>query len=182
VPNCNGNPVAKEVALTGSDGRGILPASPAGTPAAIACRKAQTEPRPVPRREDAILAFPQSVLIVDRSEENREVLEIALRRRGLRTWAAGRLKAGLELAGRHRPDLVVLDLETVDAADGDAPALLSERGCRPAAPVVVLGTCRRPAGPRPGGEFVAKPYHYGPLIRKIEQLLDAAERNRAGAA
>jgi DNA-binding response OmpR family regulator len=150
--------------------------------ARIACQKADTEVRPALCREDATLAFPQGVLIVDRSEENRQVLETALTRRGLRTWTAGRMKKGLELAGRHHPDLVVLDLETVDAADGDAPVLFLERNSQQGAPVIVLGTCCRTDGSRLGGEFVAKPYHYGPLIRKIEQLLDAAERNRARAA
>jgi len=31
------------------------------------------------------------------------------------------------------------------------------------------------------GEFVAKPYHYGPLIRKIEKLLDADRRENPRA-
>jgi hypothetical protein len=36
--------------------------------------------------------------------------------------------------------------------------------------MVLLGSARR-AGTSPSGEFVAKPYHYAPLILKIEQLL-----------
>ena len=38
-------------------------------------------------------------------------------------------------------------------------------------PLVVLATARRQADRLPSGEFVAKPYHYGPLIRRIEELL-----------
>ena len=56
----------------------------------------------------------RSVLIVDRSEETREVLQTVLERRGVRTLAAGRAEMGLELARRHHPDLVVLDLEIDD--------------------------------------------------------------------
>ena len=37
---------------------------------------------------------------------------------------------------------------------------------------VLLGSLRRQGNGLPGGEFVAKPYHYGLLIRKIEELLD----------
>ncbi|MGA7701688.1 MAG: response regulator, partial [Thermoguttaceae bacterium] len=56
----------------------------------------------------------RSVLIVDRSEETREVLQTVLERRGVRILAAGRAEKGLELARRHHPDLVVLDLEMDD--------------------------------------------------------------------
>ncbi|MGA7698576.1 MAG: hypothetical protein WCB27_03145, partial [Thermoguttaceae bacterium] len=37
---------------------------------------------------------------------------------------------------------------------------------------VLLGSLRRQGNDLPGSEFVAKPYHYGLLIRKIEELLD----------
>jgi CheY-like chemotaxis protein len=120
------------------------------------------------------LASQRSVLIVDRSPENREVLQTALERRGLRTLAAARIQSGLELARRHEPDLVVLDLETAgsDAADVSTPFLRHN----PQHPtmVVVLGAvrCNYPAEPQ--REFVAKPYHYGPLIRRIEELVTAA--------
>ena len=60
--------------------------------------------------EGVALNRQRSVLIVDRSEETREVLQTVLERRGERTLAASRAVKGLELARRHRPDLVVLDL------------------------------------------------------------------------
>ena len=104
----------------------------------------------------------QSVLIVDRSEETREVLQTALERRGVRTLSAARAEKGLELARQHHPDLVVLDLEMDDMPSeqfSDQPRL------------VILGSLRRQGNCLPGGEFVAKPYHYGLLIRKIEELL-----------
>ena len=116
----------------------------------------------------------RSVLIVDRSEETREVLKTALERRGVRTFSASRAGRGLELAREHRPDLIVLDLET------EGPSLREE--CIPFAaqsqanrtPLVLLGSIRRDLSSLPAGEFVPKPYHYGPLIRRIEELLNAA--------
>jgi CheY-like chemotaxis protein len=116
----------------------------------------------------------RSVLIVDQSEETREVLQTVLERRGVRTLAAGRAEKALELARRHHPDLVVLDLEMDDmpaeqfsicGAD-DAPG----REYQPQ--FVLLGSLRRQGNDLPGSEFVAKPYQYGSLIRKIEELLD----------
>jgi CheY-like chemotaxis protein len=59
----------------------------------------------------------RSVLVVDRSEETREVLTTALERRGCRIFAASRARRGLELAREHQPDLIVLDLEV----DGSPP-------------------------------------------------------------
>jgi len=51
------------------------------------------------------------VLIVDPSPETREVLQVALQRRGLHTLATARVRRGMELARRHQPDLIVLDLD-----------------------------------------------------------------------
>ena len=134
-----------------------------------------------------------SVLIVNRSEETREVLQTVLQRRGVRTLAAGRTAAALDLLRRHQPDLIVLDLELDDVAQcteelaghtflsasgpcgaGVAPA--SGQGVGTPAPqyqprLVLLGNLRGSPDRLPEGEFVSKPYHYGPLIRKIEELL-----------
>jgi CheY-like chemotaxis protein len=132
----------------------------------------------------------RSVLIIDRSEETREVLQTVLERHGVRTLAAGRAEKGLELARRHHPDLVVLDLEmdevpaerfcdVGDSAQGDSPIFAETKiGTVPSpAPqyqpqFVLLGNLRRQGNGLPGSEFVAKPYEYGLLIRKIEELLD----------
>jgi CheY-like chemotaxis protein len=112
---------------------------------------------------------PQSerrVLIVDPSAESREVLSLALRLRGVRTEAAAGGQASSELARRFQPDLIVVDDETDWPAARSAPTDRQE-------PVrmIVLGSARG-LPPRPAGTaVVAKPYHYRPLIRKIEKLL-----------
>ena len=121
----------------------------------------------------------QSVLVVDRSEETRELLQTALERRGVRTLTAGRTEIALELARRHQPDLIVLDLESDDTpfAAGVPPAFVSSaKPLAASAPeyrphLVLLGNLRGWRSRLPEGEFVSKPYHYGPLIRKIEELL-----------
>jgi len=147
-----------------------------------------------------------SVLIVDRSQETREVLQTALERRGVRTLAAGASATGLRLARQHQPDLIVLDLEIEDpsADQFSAPSFGADTACgaccgagvspaicgtgvspaiggtgRTPTPqntsyqprLVLLGNLRGWRERVPSGEFVAKPYHYGPLIRKIEELL-----------
>jgi CheY-like chemotaxis protein len=134
----------------------------------------------------------RSVLIVDRSEETREVLQTALERRGVHTLSAGRTETGMRLARRHRPDLIVFDLELDDAPEalpvgqtflpaffraesqGDSPIFAETKiGTVPdyQPRMILLGNLRRRRGLPSQGEFVSKPYHYGPLIRKIEELL-----------
>ena len=121
--------------------------------------------------EDEILDSEPRVLIVDRSEENREVLETALSRRGFSVLTAHRLPEGVRLARQCAPDLIVLDVDSThdDPAGASAELFGHGDGARP--PVVMLGTIRRGATPAVDREFVAKPYHYGPLIRRIEELL-----------
>lgn len=109
-----------------------------------------------------------SVLIVDPSEETREVLQTVLERHGVRTLAADRAKRGFQLAEEHHPDLIVLDLELEDMP-AEPFASASARPYQPQ--MVLLGNLRDYRRRAPSGEFVAKPYHYGPLIRKIEELL-----------
>jgi CheY-like chemotaxis protein len=123
------------------------------------------------------LASRRSILIVDSSDETGVVLQTALGRRGVRTFLARRARQGLELAQTHHPDLIVLDLEVdrTGSDPADLSASFAELSRADHAPLVVLGTARRSA-PLPCGEFVAKPYHYGPLLRRIEELLDSRLR------
>jgi DNA-binding response OmpR family regulator len=124
-----------------------------------------------------ILDSQQSVLIVDSSAETREVLQTALERHGVRILSASRARRGLELAREHHPDLIVLDLE-VDGANAENPsAPFAEQSRTDCAPLVLLGTVRR-GKPAMATEFVSKPYHYGPLIRKIEELLQGCRKSQ----
>ena len=115
-----------------------------------------------------------SVLIVDASHESREVLRLLLEHRGAKTIEADRPEEAVRLAGRCRPDLIILDAESDESPTGEPTNDLRQVASRNDTPIVILGKVRQPGGPFPPGEFVAKPYHYGPLIRKIYGLLAAA--------
>lgn len=112
----------------------------------------------------------RSVLIVDESAESREVLRTVLEHRGIRTLEAGGAQEGLDLARQHQPDLIVLDLE-LESNPPEFPSELAAQAVHQT-PLVLLGNARRKAAGPHVGEFMAKPYHYAPLIRRIEQLLE----------
>jgi CheY-like chemotaxis protein len=132
--------------------------------------------------EDPALVSERSVLIVDGSQENREVLKAALERRGCKILAASRAQRGLELAQQHHPDVIVLDLEMSKASPEELCAPFARETETAATRLVVLGSVRSSRKELPSGEFVAKPYHYAPLIRRIEELLDAAGQGCARCA
>lgn len=123
----------------------------------------------------------RSVLVVDPLEETREVLRTALARRGVRILAASEADEGLALARLHHPDLIVLDLEC-EGANASASGEIAAQSLADETPLVLLGNARRIAAELPAGQFVSKPYHYAPLIRKIEELLEKARQpaSRAG--
>ncbi len=112
-----------------------------------------------------------SVLIVDELAESLEVLRTVLERRGVSVFQASGADQGLELLQNHHPDVVVLDLDLA-AGDGESMQSAYEAQTRLSdAALVVLGKTRRPCR-LPLECVIAKPYHYGPLIRTIEALLE----------
>jgi DNA-binding response OmpR family regulator len=113
------------------------------------------------------------VLIVDRSRESRDLLSSLLARHGAEVIEARGADRGAQMTDQRRPDLIVVDDEAAHHDDdGDeSAARLAAAAARNDVPIVVLGTFRRRASPLPTEQFVAKPYHYGALIRRIEELL-----------
>jgi len=82
---------------------------------------------------------------------------------------------------RHRPTVIVLDEDCETAWSGQLTAQYDEQSQRHRTPLLILGTARR-RHRLPLGEFVAKPYHYAPLVRKIELLLAEAQQAFARSA
>ena len=111
------------------------------------------------------------VLIVDASPEAREILRTLLKREGTETLEAASDMPASEIFERQQPDLVVYNSECDSCPTRAATQALGRLASLNDTPIVVLGTTRRHLSPLPTGELVTKPYHYGPLIRRIEGLL-----------
>ncbi len=112
------------------------------------------------------------VLVIDPSEETHTVLTAALSRRGVELLAAREAGEGALLARDTAPDVIVVDLDAVAQQNSPGSLQLSEATCLRAGSVIVLGTTSRGERPLEGGAYMSKPYHYGPLIRKIESILE----------
>jgi len=119
---------------------------------------------------------PASVLIVDSSGETSEVLRTVLERKGLRILAATEADEGLALLREHQPSVTVLDLESERATD---TSLCRAYDDETEANLVVLGRLPRESVALARHRVVAKPYHYAPLIRTIESLVEQVH-TRAG--
>ncbi|MCI0333906.1 MAG: response regulator [Planctomycetes bacterium] len=114
------------------------------------------------------------VLIVDRCAESREVLRTILQSRGAETLETDRPERACHLADTFRPDVIVLDADSDHSTAFEATNHLREAAGRNDTPIVILGTLRRPCGKLPAGQVLVKPYHYGTLIRRIDDLLAVA--------
>ena len=137
------------------------PACIASLPLRLLARSARLSPR-------------SRVLIVDASAESRDVLCTLLKREGAETLEASGAYLATPMVHQWQPHLVVYDAESERAPSRQAWSDLGRTATRNDIPIVVLGTAKRQISPLPTGQFVSKPYHYGPLIRKIEGLLDKA--------
>lgn len=121
------------------------------------------------------------VLIVDQSEESRDVLRTVLERRGVEILEAPEARQGLSLLRQLRPEVVVLDMEAESADDLTVFAAMDRELALQHGEMVVLGNLRRGQASE-SSHLVPKPYHYGPLIRKIEQLVEQSVEARRGPA
>lgn len=111
------------------------------------------------------------VLIVDASRESRDILRTLLNRQGTEILETSQIQAAGTITDREQPDLIVCDSDSDLTPDNTATRELALLASRSAIPIVVLGTVRRDFKALTDGDLVSKPYHYGPLIRKIEGLL-----------
>lgn len=109
-----------------------------------------------------------SVLIVEPSADAREVLRTVLERRGLKILEAFDAHNGLRLAHEFHPDVIVVDLDEMDIDQAALQAEFEAESTSCASSLIVLGKVARHS--LPADQVLAKPYHFAPLVHKIEQL------------
>jgi two-component system, cell cycle response regulator DivK len=78
------------------------------------------------------------ILIVEDNEKNLKLVRDLLQFRGYRTLEAGTAGGGIALAGEHRPDLILMDIQLPDLGGEQALARLRADPATAAIPVVAL--------------------------------------------
>jgi CheY-like chemotaxis protein len=118
------------------------------------------------------------ILIVEDNEMNRDMLSRRLRRRGFETEIACDGAAGLEAAGRLKPDLVLMDMGLPVIDGWEAARRLKTDAATAATPVIAL-TAHAMSGDRERAlaagcdDYDTKPIELDRLIGKINVLLGA---------
>jgi len=110
---------------------------------------------------------------VEPSSEAREVLSTILQLRGLRILEADEPREGLLIARAERPDVIVLDFDQPSVDDGMQNDFAAETR-NPHTGLIVLGNSP-PHRQAQADRFIAKPFHYGPLVQTIERLAGHAK-------
>lgn len=121
---------------------------------------------------DRYLPPGRSVLIVDDSPDSREVLRAVLELRGWKIIEADDAQDGLAKANELHPDVIVLDTDT--ANDSAVEASYDNASRQNNASLVVIGQARYNVPVSDRHRVVAKPYHYAPLVRTIDELAASA--------
>jgi DNA-binding response OmpR family regulator len=121
---------------------------------------------------------PRMVLLVEDEDTITVPLTEALGREGFRTETAGTLAAGLDVARRQRPDIVLLDVMLPDGSGFD---LLRELRADERMPVIML-TARGDEADRIVGlemgadDYVVKPFSPKELVARVRALFRRLDR------
>ena len=88
--------------------------------------------------------MPYTLLVVEASENNRDMLTTLLRRNGYRILEASNSAEALNLAGQEQIDLVLLDLSLADLDGGETIRRLKALPALAGAPIIGVSAQDRP--------------------------------------
>jgi signal transduction histidine kinase/ActR/RegA family two-component response regulator len=148
-------------------------------------RADRQEREATPAAQASVQGPEMTVLYIEDNLSNMQLVERILGRRpNVRLISAMRPQLGLDLAGEHHPDLVLLDLHLPDMPGQEVLARLRANPATAAIPVVILSADARPSLIRELREQGARAFMTKPLdVKKFLDLLDdvAAELEQSPA-
>lgn len=132
-----------------------------------------------PQTRALALADPQRILIIDDDDAMVDVLSQRLSRQGYQILAATSGDAGLAMARRELPSLVLLDLRLPDADGFSICQELADSAETCSIPVIILSGMERPdiiRRSRAAGcqYFVRKPYDPNALLILVQHAIGEA--------
>ena len=153
----------------GADFTLVLAAAPAPEVQAL------TDPGPAPAQDAALDG--RRVLCVEDNPSNLRLVERVLSRAGVEVLGAPQGRLGLELARRHVPDLVLLDLDLPDVSGEAVLATLTADPATAGIPVVVCSADASTAAIerlRAGGaeDYLTKPLDVARLLKTVARMTD----------
>jgi len=123
---------------------------------------------------------PPRILVVDDSEENRDIIVTRLRAHGYETSEAADGETGLAAVSECAPDLILLDVTMPKLNGIEVCRRLKSNGNRPFTPIIIL-TARTDtkdvvAGLDAGAdEYLTKPVDHAALVARVRSVLRLKE-------
>jgi PAS domain S-box-containing protein len=147
-------------------------------------QRAERQEQGGPQEEEVARAEPSlTVLYIEDNLSNLQLVERILSRRpGVRLISAMRPELGLDLAGEHHPDLVLLDLHLPDMPGEEVLRRLRSNPKTAQIPVVILSADARPSLITQLVDQGARAFMTKPLdVSELLELLDTVAREREPA-
>lgn len=131
--------------------------------------------------------MPQTVLVVDDDKDIVDLTRLVLERGGYRVCSAGTGREALGLVRSEHPDLILLDINMPGMDGWQVLKLLKlDETTRevPVAMFTIRGEVRdKVRGIQDGAfDYVAKPFTYDELLRRVEAIFEAAGSGRRASA
>ena len=127
----------------------------------------------------AVQGVVKQILIVEDNELNRDVLSRRLARRGFDVLTALDGPQGIEIAQRHAPNLILLDLGLPQIDGWECARRLKADAATERIPIIALSAHamvgdRQRALQAGCNDFDTKPIDFDGLLKKMERLLETA--------
>lgn len=122
------------------------------------------------------------ILIIEDDELNQKLVKEILRVGNYKAIEALDAETGIELARRHKPDLILMDIHLPKMDGFSATKLIKSDEDLKQLPIVALTALAMPDDREKAREagcdgYVTKPFRFQDLLKTINRLLDSSDRD-----
>ena len=122
------------------------------------------------------------ILIIEDDELNQKLVKEILRVGNYKAIEALDAETGIELARRHKPDLILMDIHLPKMDGFSATKLIKSDEDLKQIPIVALTALAMPDDREKAREagcdgYVTKPFRFQDLLKTINRLLDSSDRD-----
>ena len=119
---------------------------------------------------------PKTILYIEDNEVNRRIVQDLLRRTSYRLIEAPDGEAGVEMARRERPDLILMDIQLPKISGIEATRTLRQEAATAATPIIAITSFALTGDEQKAKEagataYLAKPYSPRDLLEMIRKLV-----------